>query len=306
MLTILNEAHQALARNNYDRAESLLRQATAFAPRDARPLALQARLYESRGQRQKAIAVFNRLVYLQPNEPTWRLARAKALVEKGEYSKAVFDFESAEAQNATLTLNDYTLFCEAAFRLGNANAVRHTLAKIEEINPSPHPRAELIRGLMAFRSGQGEQARQILLRAAAIWPDNQALTKALRRTSAVYYRNKRQLLSTNVAQATGKYTPPTTTTQTASLQLVQEFTPPLPTPPVAVRAKPVTHARSQAASSNKPGRLTIVFTKLAQSRVMSADQQNQDQPAADQIVPVGHQPSHHSSIGFRRMFPSDG
>lgn len=266
-------------------------------------------MYELRGQWDKAISAFDRLIIIEPKMSTWRLARARALFHVGEYAKAIADFRTVEVTSARLSLNDYTLLCEAGFRVGNTEAVHRALAMIEEINPEPHPRSELIRGLMAFRTGQGAEARKILLRAAAIWPQNEALTKALRRTSAVYYRHKRQLRATNFAHVSDGSARPMSAAKAASLQLVQEYTPPVPDPPAVIWAEPAKQSRSttQTTPANKPPRLSAVFADV-QSRPQGllAGQWHQKQPNANKVIPAGYTTPRQASIGFRQTSRSDG
>ena len=294
---ILVDAQRALARHDYERAEQYLDQARSYAPQDARPEALRARLYEARGQWKQAVETFDRLIILEPLMATWKLARARAQFRLGEYAKSIVDFRTVEATSARLSLNDYTLLCEAAFRSGDAATVHHALAMIEQINPEPHPRSELIRGLIAFRAGQGSEARNILLRAAARWPRNAALTEALRRTSAVYYRDKRPVdPSAKQPLATSM-----TTAESASLDLVKEYTPPAPKSSAAIWGRPDASApaTTQTENQNPPASLGSVF---AEPNAPSDKDEHLTGPVTIPnlvIVPADYSTAKNRSIGFQ-------
>ena len=268
--TLLTNAQRAMASEQFDQAMHFLDEARQIAPQDARPEALRARLHEVQGQWAEAVGTFDRLIILEPNMATWRLARARAFFQLGEYAKAIGDFRAVEATSSRLSLNDYTLLCESAFRHGDAKTVEYALGRIEQINPEPHPRSELIRGLIAFRTGDPVEARNILLRASAHWPRNEAIEEALRRTSAVYYRQKEENTAVAVSK---KFTTPMSTSEAASLDLVREYTPPVPKTPATIWAKPDVRDRSTSGlasgfpglaaydPANEPARLGRVFAE---------------------------------------------
>lgn len=268
--TLLSNAQRAMAGEQYEHALHFLDEARRIAPQDARPEALRARLHEAQGQWAEAVGTFDRLIILEPHMATWRLARARAYFQLGEYAKAIGDFRAVEATNSRLSLNDYTLLCESAFRHGDAKTVEYALGRIEQINPEPHPRSELIRGLIAFRTGDPVEARNILLRASAHWPRNEAIEEALRRTSAVYYREKEANAAVAVSK---KFTTPMSASEEASLDLVREYTPPVPKTPTAIWAKPDMRDRTTTRvepgfpgldgydPTNEPARLGQVFAE---------------------------------------------
>lgn len=172
-----------LDRGEDDVAHEVLMRAIAFAPENNRIQLLLGRLGISRskeGRHEEAIAVFDRVVSLHPQD-------AGALSDLG--MAALGAGKRAEARKCFLRAQELSIGCAQAHAgLGLVYAQERNWAEaVRELRVAARlaPSSEAIHydlGLASEAVGDREQARVSFLRAAALSPDDAEIASALHRT----------------------------------------------------------------------------------------------------------------------------
>jgi tetratricopeptide (TPR) repeat protein len=143
-----------------------------------------ARVRESRGDWTGAVAALDAVIQLDQAEPRWKTRRAECHYFSGNFELAVNDYLAAEAASAPLTVSEYIRFGDAALRANRLDVAESAFSSVSGMTKEPLPQVELLRGLVALKQGNPDQARTILLRANGVWPNDPQLTEALRVASA--------------------------------------------------------------------------------------------------------------------------
>jgi len=186
-------ASRSLARGDVAAAESQLSAALERHPSDLHLAISLARVRETRGDWTGAVEAFDTVIRLDPAEARWKTRRAECRYFSGDYVNAVADYAGAEAASAPLSVSEYIRFGDAALRTGQFEVAETAYGTVSRLTKEPQPQVELLRGIIALKRGDADQARTILLRANAIWPNDAQLTEALRVASAVRHETQRQI-----------------------------------------------------------------------------------------------------------------
>lgn len=189
-------ATQTLARGDAATAESQLAAGRQKYPQDVRIAISLARVRETRGDWKGAIEAFDSVIQLDPEEARWKTRRAECRYFNGDFSGAVADYRAAEAASAPFTVSDYSQFGDAAMRANEPAVAEAAYTSLARMAKEPLPQVELLRGVAALKQGHSDRAREILLRASAIWPQDAALTNALRVAAAAHYGPDQRPLKT--------------------------------------------------------------------------------------------------------------
>ncbi|MBA3312268.1 MAG: tetratricopeptide repeat protein [Planctomycetota bacterium] len=182
-------AARTVASGNLAAAEVELAAAVARFPSDARLAISLARVRESRGDWAGAAKAYGDVARLDASELRWKLRLAECRYFDGDYAEAVTVYREAEAASAPLSVSDYTRYGDAALQMNQPAVAEAAFAALARVAKEPMPQVELLRGIAALKQGKADLARNVLLRANALWPQDAALTEALRVASAAHYGN---------------------------------------------------------------------------------------------------------------------
>jgi tetratricopeptide (TPR) repeat protein len=177
-------ASRSLARGDVAAAETQLTAALTRFPSDLQLAISLARVRETRGDWTGAVAAFDAVIQLDPTEPRWKTRRAECHYFSGHFENAVNDYLAAETASAPLTVSECIRFGDAALRANRLDVAESAFSSVSRLTKEPLPQVELLRGLVALKQGNPDQARTILLRANGVWPNDPQLTEALRVASA--------------------------------------------------------------------------------------------------------------------------
>jgi tetratricopeptide (TPR) repeat protein len=186
-------AARSLARGDVAAAETQLAAAVARFPSDLQLAISLARVRETRGDWTGAAAAFDKIILLDHTEPRWKTRRAECHYFSGNFELAVSDYLAAEAASAPLTVSEYIRFGDAALRANRLDVADSAFSAVTRLAKEPLPQVELLRGLVALKQGNPDQARTILLRANGVWPNDPQLTEALRVASAARNQSESQI-----------------------------------------------------------------------------------------------------------------
>lgn len=186
-------ASRSLARGDIAAAEIQLASALERYPSDLRLAISLARVRETRGDWAGASEAFDTVIRLDAAEARWKTRRAECHYFNGDYANAVVDYFDAEAASAPLTAAEYIRFGDAALRTDRLDVADKAFGAVSRLAKDPLPQVELLRGLVALKRGNAGEARTILLRANAVWPNDPQLTHALRVASAARHKAKGQI-----------------------------------------------------------------------------------------------------------------
>ncbi len=210
-------ASRTFAHGDISAAEVQLSAALERHPSNLHLAISLARVRETRGDWTGAIEAFDTVIRLDPAEARWKTRRAECRYFSGDFAGAVTDYSAAQVASAPLTVSEYIRLGDAALRTGQLDVAETAYGTVSRVAKDPLPHVELLRGIIALKRGDADQARTILLRANAVWPNDAQLTEALRVASAARQSAERQVarvqanegLAKSVAAAPSVETPVT-------------------------------------------------------------------------------------------------
>lgn len=168
-------------------AKRILETTMSRYPNDVRPALSLARLNESQKDWAGAEAAYRKVTALEPADPRWKLRLAECYYRQGNYAEALAAYQVVSESSATMTYDEISQYGDAALRVNDSAAAEVAFNKLASLKSVPDPKVELLRGLAALKQGKTQEARGILLQAAARWPQDADLTEALRVTSSAHY-----------------------------------------------------------------------------------------------------------------------
>jgi cellulose synthase operon protein C len=162
-----------------DEADNALARIADLGPDSARALVTRAGLAALRGAMSDAEGFFARAVELAPNDPQVRSARGEFYLKTGRLASAVTDFDAAVQQYRT----DIVTPEEAGVRLAlvQANLALNdpvAAASAADQLAARAPNASMtayVKGLIAYRNGEFDEARAVLQGAVNAQPSNPPL-----------------------------------------------------------------------------------------------------------------------------------